>query len=471
MSADGTSPLPTRVDLAVIGGGPAGLAAATEAARIGLAVALLDEQAAPGGQIYRAIDANRARGKSLDPDYARGGTLADAFRASGATALFDASVWLVEPDGTIGFTRDGAAHLVKASRVIVASGAMERPVPIPGWTTPGVMTVGAAQILLKTAGLAPQGKVWIAGSGPLLRLYAVQAIGAGGTIAGIIDTTPRANYRAALPHVLGALKAPVYLRKGLAWRRALKRAGMRWISGASDLRAEAGADGKLAAIAFRHGGAPQREAADTLLLHEGVVPNVQITRALGAEHDWDARQRAFRPRLDAWGNTTVDGIMVAGDGGGIVGARAAELCGRLAALEAARVLGRIDQAARDTAALPWQIELDRERAIRPFLEALFAPRRDILVPADDTIVCRCEEITAKQLREAVTLGCLGPNQLKSFTRCGMGPCQGRLCGLTVAEVIAAARGVPVPNVGYYRLRFPIKPLTLGELAALHAPSL
>jgi NADPH-dependent 2,4-dienoyl-CoA reductase/sulfur reductase-like enzyme len=206
-----------------------------------------------------------------------------------------------------------------------------------------------------------------------------------------------------------------------------------------------------------------------LLLHEGVVPNVQITRALGAEHDWDARNRVFRPRLDAWGNTTLDAIMVAGDGGGIAGARAAELAGRLAALEAARALGRIDLATRDAAALPLQIELDRERAIRPFLDALFAPRKEILVPADDTLVCRCEEVSAGQLREAVKLGCLGPNQLKSFTRCGMGPCQGRLCGLTVAEVIAAARGVPVPEVGYYRLRFPIKPLTLGELAALHAP--
>jgi NADPH-dependent 2,4-dienoyl-CoA reductase/sulfur reductase-like enzyme len=470
MSADSTAPLPAHVDLAVIGAGPAGLAAATEAARHGISVAVLDEQAAPGGQIYRAIDANRARGKSLDADYAQGGALTDAFRASGATALLDASVWLVEADGTVGFTRAGAAHLLKASRVIVASGAIERPVPIPGWTTPGVMTVGAAQILLKTAGLVPQGKVWLAGSGPLLRLYAVQALAAGGRIAGIIDTTPRANYRAALPHALGALRAPAYLRKGLAWSRALKRAGVRWLGDASDLRVEADGDGKLAAISFRRGGTQHREAADVLLLHEGVVPNVQITRALGAEHDWDARQRAFKPRLDAWGNTTVESIMVAGDGGGIAGARAAELTGRLAALEAACALGRIDVGTRDAAALPWQIALDRERAIRPFLDALFAPRREILVPADDTLVCRCEEVTARQLREAVALGCLGPNQLKSFTRCGMGPCQGRLCGLTVAEVIAAARGVSPAEIGYYRLRFPIKPLTLGELAALHAPS-
>jgi hypothetical protein len=331
------------------------------------------------------------------------------------------------------------------------------------------MTVGAAQILLKTAGLVPQGKVWLAGSGPLLRLYATQALAAGGTIAGIIDTTPRANYRAVLTHLLAALRATEYLRKGLTWNRALKRAGVRWLAGASDLRAEPGADGKLAAVAFRQGGREHREAADTLLLHEGVVPNVQITRALGAEHDWDARQHCFRPRLDAWGNTTVDGIMVAGDGGGIAGARAAEHAGRVAALEAARALGRIDARARDAAALSSLFMLDHERGFRPFLDTLFAPRREILVPADDTLVCRCEEVTAGQLRAAVKLGCLGPNQLKSFTRCGMGPCQGRLCGLTVAEVIAAARGVAVPEVGYYRLRFPIKPLTLGELAALHAP--
>jgi len=84
-------------------------------------------------------------------------------------------------------------------------------------------------------------------------------------------------------------------------------------------------------------------------------------------------------------------------------------------------------------------------------------------------VCRCEEVTAAQIRATVELGCTGPNQMKSFLRCGMGPCQGRFCGLTVSEIIADERGVPVSAIDYYRLRFPTKPLTLGELAGLPQP--
>ena len=102
--------------------------------------------------------------------------------------------------------------------------------------------------------------------------------------------------------------------------------------------------------------------------------------------------------------------------------------------------------------------------IRPFLDSLYRPRDENRVPKDEVIVCRCEEVTAGELRSFVKLGCLGPNQAKSFGRCGMGPCQGRLCGLTVTEVIADARSVPPETIGYYRIRPPIKPLTLGELA-------
>ena len=469
MSADGAAVLPEHVDVAVIGGGPAGLAAAAETARRGLSTVLIDEQPTLGGQVYRAIEANRTGGKTLDADYAAGGGLVDEFRSSGAAFIHEASVWLIEPDGTVGFSREGAATLIKAARVIVATGATERPMPFPGWTLPAVMTVGAAQILLKTSGLTPAGKVWIAGCGPLLRLYAVQALAAGGQIAGIIDTTPSANRLTALRHLPRALRGAGDLRKGLAWAQTIRQAGVAWISGAQNLRAETDKDGRLASLSFDADGTHRRVAADTLLIHNGVVPNVQITRALGIDHDWDDAQRAFRPRRDDWGATSLPAIFVAGDGGGIIGAAASALSGRLAALEVARALGRLDAQSRDEVARPLRRALDRQLAIRPFLDALFAPAPEFLVPADETIVCRCEEVTAGALRHTVSLGCLGPNQLKSFTRCGMGPCQGRMCGLTAAEVIAAARGLPVAEIGYYRLRFPIKPLTLGELAAMHSP--
>ncbi len=103
---------------------------------------------------------------------------------------------------------------------------------------------------------------------------------------------------------------------------------------------------------------------------------------------------------------------------------------------------------------------------RRFIDLLYRPAPAFRLPEGETLVCRCEEVTTRQVLDAVALGCQGPNQIKSFLRCGMGPCQGRLCGLTVTELIARARGVPPDEVGYYRLRPPVKPITLAELASL-----
>jgi NADPH-dependent 2,4-dienoyl-CoA reductase/sulfur reductase-like enzyme len=163
----------------------------------------------------------------------------------------------------------------------------------------------------------------------------------------------------------------------------------------------------------------------------------------------------------------VSGVSIAGDGAGIAGAESAPLRGRIAALAPATRIGRIAPAERDRRAAPIRRALLRAWRGRRRLEALYRPPKSFRVPADDdVVVCRCEEVTAGQIRRTVALGVVGPNQMKSFLRCGMGPCQGRLCGLTVTEIIADARGVPPAEVGTYRLRPPVKPVTLGELAAL-----
>ncbi len=441
-------------DLLILGAGPAGMAAAVEARARGLSVLLLDENAGPGGQVHRAIE-RRAPKDDQDSD---GQKLAAALRASGAELRFGATLWAIEPGGTAFWSEEGAARSVTARRILLCAGATERPLPIPGWTLPGVMSIGAAQIALKTAGLIPQGKVWLAGQGPLLWLYAYQALAAGGRLAGIVDLSHGVP-PAALWRLPAALMAPDYLLKGLRWQREAKRAGVPVIQ-ADVLRAEG--EGKLQRIIADD----TAHEAELLLLHDGVVPNSQVTRAIpGCVHDWDSTQQCWRPRLDPWGNTTVEGVMVAGDSGGIGGARAAALGGRLAALEAARACGKLTADQRDAEGGRWRLALKRQLAPRPFLDALFPPRAPGAV-ADETILCRCEEVTAGRVREAVSLGCLGANQTKAFTRAGMGPCQGRVCGPLVHGVIASARGVDPAEVEPFRTRFPTKPLTLGELAAL-----
>ena len=457
-------------DAVVIGAGPAGLAAATLLAEHGAGVLLLDEQDAPGGQIYRGIEAarqNRALFRALGADYRHGEGLVTKFRRSGVEYCPQSVVWQVTADREVWFSQAARSRRIRAGLVILATGAMERPVPVPGWTLPGVLTAGALQIMLKTAGVAPAVPFVVAGSGPLLYLLIRQCLAVNVRPAAILDTTARANSQRALSHLPAAMAGATsrgYLAKGLAMLVALRRSGVPHYRDVSDLHIE-GSDA-VTGIAFRSGDARHHLSTRLVALHEGVIPAQQAARSIGCEFAWDAVQCCFFPRTDPWGNSSVEGVMVAGDAGGIGGARAAEHAGRLAALEALRHLGRIDAARRDALAAAdrrgWRAHL----AVRRFLDVRYAPRAEVLVPADAVTVCRCEEIRAGAVREVVKQGCLGPNQAKAFLRAGMGPCQGRLCGPVVTALIAETRGVSPAEVGYYRIRPPLKPLTVGGLIGL-----
>ena len=436
-------------DCVIIGAGPAGMAAATLLAERGADVVVLDEQAHPGGQIWRGVESADAGLRAiLGAEYAAGAEAAQRFRASGAGYRPGLAVWNVTAEREV-WTTSGS---LSGRTVLLAVGAMERPVPVPGWTLPGVMAAGGVQILLKSAGLVPRGLV-LAGQGPLLYLLAAQCIAAGSPPAAILDTERAEDLVPAL-RLLRPGAWP-YLRKGLMLQGAIRAAGVAWYRGVSALRM-LGRE-RVFGVRFRSGGQDVEIAADLVVLHDGVIPAQHAALVAGCVHRWDEGQACFRPVLDAWGNASVDGILVAGDAGGIGGAVAAGLGGRIAAAEILRRLGRVDAAGRDDRQA-WA----REMAVRPFLERRYRPMA--LVPADDVVVCRCEEVTAGALRAAVGQGCQGPNQAKSFTRAGMGPCQGRMCGTTVTTVLAAALGRSPGEIGHARVRPPLKPISVGELA-------
>jgi len=439
-----------KADVLVLGAGPAGISAALEARAQGLSVLLLDENSRPGGQVHRGAKASAA-GPGAEQAHA-GAALAARLATSGVDCRFGAVLWAIEPGPTAFFSEAGMARKAEAGQIILASGTIERAVPIPGWTLPGVMGVGAAQILLKSAGLLPEGRVWLAGQGPLLWLYAAQALARGGAIAGIIDMST--HQPRAFAHLPMALLAPGYLARGLSWMRMVRAR----VPVIRTRRFSAHGDGRLKKLVIGN----QTHAAEILLLHDGVVPNTQVTRAIqGFSHRF--RAGAWEPEADEYGRSNIAGILVAGDGGGVFGAEAAALSGRIAALQAAHALGRFGAEQRNALAGPLMMQRARQRAPRRFLDALFPP---LPPPSDDVMLCRCEEVSAGRVRQAVGLGCQGTNQLKAFTRAGMGPCQGRVCGPLLHAAVAQARGAAPEDVAPLRTRFPTKPLTLGELAAL-----
>jgi NADPH-dependent 2,4-dienoyl-CoA reductase/sulfur reductase-like enzyme len=459
------SDVATTHDLIVVGAGPAGMAAAATAASLGLKTVLLDEQVREGGQIYRNVtDCDPRAAALLGPDYAHGMKLANALHNSGIEHRQETLVWDVAPDLTVTTFQRGRALQLRAPQIVAATGAMERASPIPGWTLPGVMNAGAAQIALKSGGAVPAGRTVLAGAGPLLLLVACQLLDAGATIAAVVETAPRSNRRNALRHLPAALGAWQYLAKGLKMLRRLRAAGVPWYSQADQLAVEG--NGKAEGLSFCAGRRMHRIEADCVLLHHGVLPNTQLSRLLRLEHRWDARQLAWQVVTDDLGQTSLTGFRMAGDGTSIAGALAAEASGALAALGAAHAIGRIEDSDLSRQAVAPRRELARQLAIRSFLDELYRPPTWILEPADDTVVCRCEEVTAGRVREMARLGCVGPNQTKFFSRCGMGPCQGRVCGTVVTQVLAGALGKAPSEVGAYRIRAPLKPVALGAIAAL-----
>ncbi len=460
-----------RYELLVIGAGPAGMAAAAEAARHGVDVALVDEQDSAGGQIYRGLGQAPANLRDiLGSDYADGRLLLERFRHSGAETINNAAVWYLDPRLEPGLLVDGRSRFIACDRLILATGAQERPMPLPGWELPGVMTAGAAQILLKTSAVVPQGPVILAGSGPLLLLLATQYLRAGVTISALLDTTPKGRLAGALALLPRAMPGFDYLVKGMSMLRAIGRAGIPVYRQVEDLRAQG--EDRVRSVKFRSR-PPNKSAAseielecELLLLHQGVIPDLRLPLAAGCRVRWNRRQHNWVADINKWGQSSLDRVYIAGDGADIGGARIAELEGRLCALDAAHSLGNLETMQRDREAARIEPQIKRHRAIRPLLETLYAPAAPFQLPPDDTLVCRCEEVSAGQIRAAARAGCVGPNQAKAFTRCGMGPCQGNLCGSTVASLIADETGLPIDEVGVFRVRPPLRPITFGELAGM-----
>lgn len=454
-----------EVDLIIIGAGPAGMSAAAVAARGGLRVLMLDEQPQPGGQIYRNVAENRRKRGYLGKAYATGANLVDALDHPQITLLSGATVWRLDKGPQVTLSRGGKSQTTSAAHVLLATGAQERPVPFPGWTLPGVMPAGAAQILMKSAGMLPKDAV-LTGSGPLLYLIAAQMIDAGCPPQALVETQTSRQMLGAMPQLSRALFGLPTLLKGLSLIAKIRKAAVPRYTAASGFHAAATENGKIH-FSFRAKGRDQSLTCGLLLTHQGVIPGTHITRAAGIAHKWNAAQGAFQPEHDLWGATDQPGLHVAGDGAGIGGAEAAAAAGELAALNILSQSGHLSTDNRNQQAARARAALFRARAIRPFLDAAYPPPAEILAPSDDTIVCRCEEVSAGAIRQAIGEGAQGHRQIKTSLRCGMGPCQGRMCDATLRGLLK--EGSANHPISPPRARSPIKPISLGELAALSHP--
>jgi len=440
----------------IIGAGPAGIRAAQALVAAGLRPVVVDEAARGGGQIYR----RQPDGFTRDAKTLYGTEAAKAMalhRTIDGLAIDhrpNTLVWNIEA-GALDLLHDGHAERLPYSHLILATGATDRILPIPGWTLPGAYSLGAAQVALKYQGCGIGRRVAFIGTGPLLPLVASQYLKAGAEVVAVLDTARQADKLAALP---GLLRGPAVLAKGLRLLAALKAGGVPTRQGTRPLRI-LGTE-RVEGLVWHDGEREQRIECDAVAFGYGLRSETQLADLAGCRFRFDPLNRAWLPECDTAGRSSVTGVYLAGDGAGIAGADAAELAGERAALALLQDLGRPVDTARSA---KLEAKLAGIAKFRQGLERAFPFPADwaAKVP-DELVVCRCEEVSAGTLRATATRwGTPELNRLKALCRVGMGRCQGRMCGAAAAEILATHRGVPVEAVGRLRGQAPVKPIPVA----------
>jgi NADPH-dependent 2,4-dienoyl-CoA reductase/sulfur reductase-like enzyme len=463
-------------ELVIVGAGAAGLSTATVAAELGVKVAIFDDNALPGGQYFRQLPTEFRRvGKTVfDKDVDRGRELYKVVQHPNATYFPRTVVWNMPEDGVLAFTGDEQSDQVRAEVIVVAAGAHDRPVPFPGWTLPGVATAGGLQNLIKGQRAIPGRRAVVAGNGPLVLLVAANLARAKVDLVATAEVAPVARrvWRqlpdlAASPQIFwqGIEYATTVLRSG-----APQLAGWTVIEARGDRECEEVVLAPIDAAGHVDRRAARAFAADLLVTGFGLLPSTELLRICGVELNWSTLRGGWLPRRSAEFETSRPGVFTVGDGSAIGGVEIALVEGRLMGLVAAQRTGRLssDEGHRlgrgDTA------RLSRLERFRTALERLYEPPTtylDLLTPA--TIVCRCEEVTAAQLREWQEEGYASVNALKSATRSGMGRCQGRNCLCTLIDMVAQAGEITPDQVELPRARPPARPVLLKNLLSTPVP--
>jgi thioredoxin reductase/bacterioferritin-associated ferredoxin len=460
-----------EVPLVIIGGGPGGLSAAIAAAEVGVKVLVIDENLQPGGQIYRQLPETF---QALEPgrlgvDYVDGRSLLKKVRdfADSITIWNDALVWSVFESNQLAIAHGNELVLLDAKAIVVATGAYERPVPVPGWTLPGVMTAGGAQVLLKSQRVRPGRRVLLAGCGPLQLVVANQMLDAGMEVVAVAESNTTTGAWRYLPDLL---HQPGLMIQGLRYIYRLKRAGvqifqshvLQGLQGNQEVKQAflTKVDSRCRPIS----GETKGFDVDTVCIGYGLIPSTWVTSMLGCSHFYDPMIGGWVPQFNENMQTDQPGVFVAGDGAGIAGVLVAKMEGTLAGLYAAVHAGGISEDKALQTARPVRKKLAGMGKFRRAIDRMYRIYPDLYANmTDDTIVCRCEGITAGEIRKAIRQGTMNLNDIKKRTRSGMGYCQGTNCLPTIAAMLAREFDAQPEEIPMMTTRPPARPVPLSLL--------
>jgi NADPH-dependent 2,4-dienoyl-CoA reductase/sulfur reductase-like enzyme len=444
------------IDVAVVGAGPAGLAAALAAGDLGCEVTLIDAGIGPGGQMYRPgmlfPGSGRARraAEHLPPGLAR------IRQVRLVRHLAATTVWQAARDHDdvvtlgVGAPEGGAETTVEVRAVVLATGASELVLPFPGWDLPGVTTAGAAAALLTSQGVTVGRRVLVGGSGPLLLPVAASLAQAGVRVVAVLEATPAL---ATLPQAAGLAAFPGQLPEARGCAAVLARHGVPVRTGSAVVAVQGTERVERAVIARLDQewrpipGTQREETVDAVHVSFGFSPALELSRALGCAEVQQTSRPAAAVACDADLATSVPGVFAAGEVTGAGGADAAELEGYLAGASAARYLSRLPPDAYAERTRPLRARLEKARRLAAQLgEAYPLPPGWLEWPDAGTVICRCEETRWSEIGAAVDGGARDVRTVKEVTRCGMGDCRARVCGPALQYAVSAASARPLTEV-------------------------
>ena len=456
----------------VVGGGPAGLSAAATMAEAGVDVVLLDERSKLGGQFYKQPGPDREIDRALlDGQYRAGRALAARVRDSGVLVISGVTVWGAFRPDLLMARSDGCSWILHPDHLVLATGANERAVPLPGWTLPGVMTTGAAQTLLRSSQVAPGERVLLSGNGPLNMQVAAELVRAGVTVSALVEQADLRWWMNGRAGTGMLLSAPELVRRGLGYRVTLARARVPVMDRSSvveilgDGRVEAAVVARLDPSGNRIRGTERELETDAVCLGYGFVPANEIPRALGCDHHVDEASGSLVTTRTVSGRTSIDTVWVVGDAGGVKGAYVAGALGTLAGADVLADLGVVHAQDSPSSLGEARRLLRRHLRFQGQLEDLYRARPlTTELATDTTLVCRCESVSVEELRTSFTGGALTAGAVKRLTRAGMGKCQGRYCSPSVLALAGEASGTPPDEFSGFAPQAPVRPVFISEVA-------
>ena len=441
-------------DVIIIGAGPAGTAAAVEADGLGLSVLLIDEQEYAGGQVYRW----NGFGQNEGP----GAVMRSQLAASGVKTAFSHRCWHVGIDRTVRCVGPSGNVTFTGDALIMATGASERVTPVQGWTKPGVIGLAAATIMLKCEGVLPGRNVVVAGCGPLLLFVAAKIWAGGGRVAAIVDRNGPADWLKCMP---AAMTKPALGIEGAGWAMSvmMRRTPIHFGSHIAVIDG----DDMVSSVAITPANgkiktASKTIACDALCYGDGLMPSTEMSRLLNTEHRFDDALGGWHVSTDKYRRTSADRIYACGDGAGVMGAAAAPVQGRIAALAAAYDLGKVDKDRFEIFANQLHKEGSRVARFGIAMTGLTVAGLNATLAGSD-IICRCESLSHETIKAAIESGTKNINAIKASTRCGMGPCGGRYCIPSVAKILSASGDQPLDNISLGTARPPMRPVPIGAL--------